>query len=154
MIRIAMLANLATFSIIVSQPLFYLLALTAAQRGLSAAAYIELRQRLNPVMNRRVPLLYGAALITSVGLLGLAYRAGNGFVLGTTVLALLGLIADLGYMIRKNVPINRVMDGWSPSNHPPDWHAYRDKWLGMFAYRQVLLAVAFVSLLTGAIYGN
>lgn len=154
MIRIAMLLNLVVFSIIVSQPFFYLLALTAAQRGLSAAAYIELRQRINPVMTRRVPLIYGAALVTSVALVALAFAAGNGLVLGTGALALLGLIADLGYMIRENVPINHVMDRWSTSDYPSDWQAYRDKWFGMFAYRQALLALAFGSLLVGAVFGS
>lgn len=154
MMRIAMLANLAAFSIVVSQPLFYLLALTEAQRGLSAAAYVELRQGLNRVMNRRLSVVYIAALVTSIVLLGLAYTAGSGLVLGTTALALLGLIADVAYMMRENVPINRVMDGWSPSDCPPDWHTYRDRWLGLFAYRQALLVVAFGSLLLGAVFGG
>jgi hypothetical protein len=152
MIRIAMLANLAAFSIVLSQPLFYLLALTAAQRALSASAYIELRQRLNPIMSRRVSVIYVTALLTSVALLGLAYLAANGLVLATTALALLGLIADAVYMVRENVPINQVMDGWSLSDYPADWHTYRDRWLGLLAYRQVFLTLAFGSLLVGAVF--
>src|SRR6185295_12534763 len=82
MMRIAMLANLGAFSIVVSQPLFYLLALTAAQRGLSAAAYVELRQGLNRVMNQRLLAVYVVALVTSLVLLGSAYAERNGLVLG------------------------------------------------------------------------
>ena len=152
MMRIAMLANLAAFSLVVSQPLFYLLALTAAQRSLSAAAYVELRQALNRIMTKRISVLYVATLVTSVLLLALAYGAGNTLVLATTALALLGLIGDVRYMLGENVPINRVMDGWSASDCPPDWETYRERWLGLFAYRQVLLAVAFSSLLVGAVF--
>lgn len=154
MIRVVMLVNLAAFSIVVSQPFFYLLALTEAQRALSAAAYIELRQRLNAVMTRRVPVIYITSLITCVALLGLAIGAGSGVVIATTALALMCLIADVRYMILENVPINRVMDAWSPNDCPPEWHVYRDRWLGLFAYRQVLLTIAFGSLLVGAVFGS
>ncbi len=151
MIRIAILANLATFSLIVSQPLFYLMALTNAQRGLSAAAYIELRQRINPVMNKRVPLVYAAGLITGVLVLGLAFWSAQGLVLGTTLVALLCLLADVLFMTRESLPLNSVMDGWSPTDYPPDWQSYREEWLIMFGYRQVILLIGFASLLVGAV---
>ena len=53
--RMAMLLTLIGYTVVVSQPLAYIVAMTAAQRGLSAAAYIELRQRINAVMTKRLP---------------------------------------------------------------------------------------------------
>jgi hypothetical protein len=150
-IRIAIIANLLAYSTVASQPLFYIVALTAAQRALSGAAYVELRQRINAVMTRRVPLIYLTTLVTNVVLLALSWRAQNRNVLITTLLALLCLIVDVALMLRENVPINGVMDRWSATDYPDDWADYRTKWFSIFAYRQVILLVGFAGLLVGAV---
>jgi hypothetical protein len=150
--RLAILANLATFSTVVSQPLLYLVALSEAQRALSASAYIELRQRVNPVMSRRVPIIYGSAVATALLVLVLASHAGDRLVLGTTAVAFACLIADVVLMMRENLPINRVVDRWSATAHPPDWAAYRTRWFTIFGYRQTALLLGFASLLVGAVF--
>jgi hypothetical protein len=152
MIRIAIIANLLAFSTVVSQPLFYIMALTNAQRALSGPAYIELRQRINAVMNRRVPLIYLTSLATTLLLLALSWQAGSRRVLATTIVAFLCLVADVALMMRENVPINGVIDRWSPTDPPGDWGVYRDEWFAIFRIRQILLLVGFISLLLGAVF--
>src|SRR5262245_5018247 len=119
MIRVAIVANLLAYSFVLSQPLFYAVALSNAQRALSAPAYIELRQRINAVMSRRVPVVYGLALVTAVVLLALSWRAESRTLLATTAVALVCLIADAAFMLRENVPINGVIDRWSVASPPP-----------------------------------
>ena len=58
----------------------------------------------------------------------------------------------LAFMLRENVPINGVVDRWSTTRYPHDWESYRTKWFAIFAYRQVILGVGFLSLLVGAVY--
>ncbi len=152
MTRIAILANLLAYSIVVSQPLFYVVALTSAQRALSGPAYVELRQRINTVMNRRVPVIYLTTLVTTLVLIVLSWRAGTSRVFITTILALLCLFGDIALMLRENAPINGAIDRWSPTNHPGDWEAYRSKWFAIFAYRQIILLLGFISLLIGAVF--
>jgi hypothetical protein len=152
MIRIAIFANLLAYSTVASQPLFYIVALTTAQRALSGSAYVELRQRINAVMTRRVPLIYLATLVTSVALLALSWRTRSWNVRITTLLALLCLVVDIALMMRENVPINGVIDRWSATEYPDDWEAYRSKWFSVFGYRQVILLIGFTSLLFGAAF--
>jgi len=152
MIRIAILTNLLAYSTVASQPLFYIVALTAAQRALSGSAYVELRQRINAVMSRRVPWIYLTALVTSLVLLVLAWQTRSWNVLVTTALALLCLVVDIALMMRENVPINGVIDRWSAENHPDDWEAYRNKWFSIFGYRQVILLVGFTGLLFAGVF--
>lgn len=152
MTRIAILTNLFAYSIVASQPLFYIVAMSTAQRALSGSAYVELRQRINSVMKQRVPVIYLAALVTIVALLVLSWRARIWNVLITTSVALLCLVADIALMIRENVPINGVIDRWSPTDYPEDWEAYRSRWFAIFGYRQVVLLVGFISLLFGAVF--
>ncbi len=152
MIRYAIIANLVAYSIVVSQPLAYLVFLARAQRALSAPAYIELRQCINPVMSRRVPVIHLSTLATVLLLLVLSLRGGSWNVAGTAAIALLCLVIDAILMMRENVPINGVVDRWSTTNYPEDWEDYRSKWFGVFGYRQVVLLVGFFSLLVGAVF--
>ena len=55
-------------------------------------------------------------------------------------------------MVRENLPINGVIDRWSPAQHPEDWHVYRSRWFEIFGYRQVVLLAGFVCLSFGAVF--
>jgi hypothetical protein len=151
LIRIAIVTSLIAYSVVVSQPLFYIVAMGRAQRALSAAAYIELRQCINSVMTRRVPVIYSCTLVTVLVVLVLSLRFRNGSGLVTATVALLCLVIDIYLMMRENVPINGVIDQWSTTNYPKDWESYRTKWFEIFAYRQIALLVGFFALLVGAV---
>jgi len=151
-IRIAILTNLLAYSTVVSQPLFYIVAMTSAQSALSGSAYVELRQHINSVMNRRVPVIYLTTLVTILALLVISWRARSWNVLITTILGLVCLLVDIALMMRENLPINGVIDRWSTTSYPGDWEAYRNKWFAIFGYRQAVLLVGFISLLVGAVF--
>ena len=152
MLRIALFASLVAYAIVASQPLAYLFFLGKAQRALSPVAYIELRQRINPVMTRRVPWIYAGALATLLLLLVLALHTGSWSARVTASVALLCLVVDVLLMLRENVPINGVVDRWSTTRYPEDWEHYRTRWFAIFAYRQIVLLVGFVALLVGAVF--
>ena len=147
----ALVASLFAYTIVVSQPLLYVVALTEAQLALSAPAYIELRQRINPPMTKRLPVIYLGTLATLVWVLVLSLRSGERGVLIGAGIALLSLVVDVVFMVRENVPINGVIDRWSSTDFPADWEEYRAKWFRIFRYRQVALLVGFASLLIGAV---
>jgi hypothetical protein len=153
MMRLALLASLAAYSLVVSQPLFYLVVLGRAQRALSGPAYVELRQRMNPVMTRRIPPIYLGTLAALLLLVWLSLRAGESAMLVAAVTALACLVIDAVMMLRENQPINAVVDRWSMEALPQDWQDYRTKWFTTFGYRQVVLLVGFASLLAGAVFG-
>ncbi len=152
MIRILFLISLITYSVVVSQPLFYLVAMGGAQRALSAAAYIELRQRINALMTRRLPAIYLSTLIAVVAALSVSLWVGNAIGSIAAGTALGCLVADVALMLRKNVPINGVIDQWSMTDYPADWESYRARWSEGFAYRQVALLVGYAALLVGGVY--
>ncbi len=147
-----MLVNLVLFAVVASQPLFYAVALSHASRALSAPAFIELRNAINAVMKRRVPAVYLGTLATCVGVLTLSLLAGELWMAATSGVALAALVGDTALMLRENVPINGVIETWTPTQYPADWETYRTRWMAIFAVRQVLLVVGFVSLLAGAVF--
>jgi hypothetical protein len=151
-LSLVLLASLVLYSIAASQPLFYLVALGRAQRSLGAPAYIELRQALNPVMMRRVPLIYLATLGVLALTLVLASRSGEMLVAGVSASALSCLVVDLVLMTRASVPINSIIDGWTAENHPADWDAYRREWFTIFGRRQSVLVAGWLTLLAGSAF--
>ena len=151
MTDLALIANLFAYTIVVSQPLLYVVALTEAQLALSAPAYIELRQRINPPMTKRLPVIYLGTLATGVWVLVVALQNGERGVLVATAVALFCLVVDVVFMMRENVPINGVIDRWSTTDFPADWEEYRVKWFRIFRYRQVALLVGFASLVIGSV---
>jgi len=152
MLKLAMLVNLVFFATVVSQPLFYAIALGHASRALSAPAYIELRNAINAVMKRRVPVVYLGALTACLSVLVLSALDGDPWMAMTSAVALAALIADAALMVRENVPINGVIETWTPMQYPADWETYRTRWMAIFAVRRVLLVIGFVSLLIGAVF--
>jgi hypothetical protein len=152
MMRLAMLLTLIGYAVVVSQPLAYIVFMTKAQRALSAPAYIELRQRINPVMTKRLPAIYVITLLALVLLLALSLRSRAWTVALSAAVALVCLVVDVVFMVRENVPINGIIDTWTTISYPADWQDYRAKWFATFAYRQVAQLAGFVSLLVGAVF--
>jgi hypothetical protein len=150
MLALAVFVNLMLFAIVASQPFFYAFALGRASLALSAPAYIELRNALNVVMKRRVAVVHLGTLATCVAVFALSLRTSDRWLASTSAVALAALLADAAVMLRGNVPINAVIETWTPARHPADWQAVRARWMRVFAVRQVLLSVGLVSVVAGA----
>jgi hypothetical protein len=153
MLRVLLLLQLLSYSVVASQPLFYLLALGDVSRSLRASAYIELRHGLNAVMQRRVPGVYGAAAALSLIVLVAATSMGAWFLVFTTTVTLGCVVADTLIMVRASVPVNRVMDAWQPERAPEDWQTHRAAWFRVFRYRQVVAILGLASLAAGIAWG-
>lgn len=154
MLTLAHFSTLLLFALVVSQPFFYLLALGAVSDSLSGPAYVEMRQAINREMNRRLVALYAATLVSALWLCGLAAYAGAGGLTLGTAAAIVGLAIDTVLALRRNVPINNVMDTWDTANLPAEWADYRRRWRYAFATRQAVLAAAFACLLAGTLAGR
>ncbi|MDZ7614280.1 MAG: hypothetical protein U5K51_11690 [Flavobacteriaceae bacterium] len=115
-------------------------------------AYIELRNAINAVMKRRVPVVYLGTLVSCIAVLGASFLAGERWMATTSAVALAALVGDAALMLRENVPINGVIETWTPTRYPADWESYRTRWMAIFAVRQILLGAGFVSLLAGVVF--
>ena len=151
MILTLSVAALLLYTAVVSQPLFYALALGRAARGLSAAAYVELRQRINAVIASRLLGLYVVTLLTLIVLVAVALvRDASTLAIGAG-LAACGLIADTVLAVKLNVPINDLVNGFRLDAIPEDWRTHRDRWDAAMAVRRVVLLAAFVALVLGTL---
>lgn len=132
--------------LLVSQHAFYAVGLGDAQRALEGPAYVELRNAIDDVMRRNLPLVYVATLVWTIVLLA---RGGPGRI--WFAVALLGLLGDAGVMLARSVPINEVIQTWSATAPPADWEIHRAAWFEVFRWRQIAIAIGFMGLLLGTV---
>ena len=151
--KILILLNLAAFAFVVSQPLFYLLALSHTQKKLQASSYIELRQLLDKTLQVRLSALYYITLGFVVTLVVFALVQASYFVFVTSLIALVALLIDVTLALKTNIPINKIINRWDSNHYPRHWQLIRRKWFYFFGIRQVAGIVGFASLLVGAVFG-
>lgn len=153
-IKIIMLINLLAYSVIVSQSFLYMLALRNVQKTMQAASYIELRKLLDKNFQAKFRIVFYTSLVTCTVLTILCSMHLTGLLFITSATALTGLVAETILIVKGNLPINKIINTWTPENYPPDWQMYRSKWLSIFAQRQAANIIGFLSLLVGAVFGS
>lgn len=152
-LKVLVLLNLIGFALIASQPLFYLLALADSQKKLRATAYIELRKLLDKNLRVKLKALYYSTLLSAVLLVVAAFAATAPVHFITACIALCTLIADIVISIKRNVPINNLINKWDADAYPRHWQLIRRKWFYFYHIRQVVALVGFASLLVGVVFG-
>lgn len=151
--KILILGNLIGFAFVVSQPLFYLLAFSKAQKNLKAPSYIELRKLLDQNLQVTLRLAYYVALVTVVLLSVVAFTEHRWLLFTTSLVALAALATDIFLALKGDIPINNIINQWSPENYPRHWKLMREKWFYFFYLRQIAGITGFASLLIGAVFG-
>ena len=153
-IKVIMLINLLAYSFIVSQSFTYIIALKNVQTSMEPASYIELRKLLDKNFQVKFRIVVYVTLLTCTVLTVLSSMHLTGLLFITSALGLAGLIVEILLAVKGNVPINRVINSWSADNYPANWKDYRAKWLAIFAKRQVVNIIGFLSLLIGAVFAS
>lgn len=152
-LKFLILLNLIGFALIASQPLFYLLALTDSQKNLRATSYIELRKLLDKNLKVKLKALYYGTLLAAILLMLVSFSAAAPLLFVTSGLALCALIADIAISLKRNVPINNLINKWDADAYPRHWQLIRRKWFYFYRIRQVVGIAGFISLLIGVVFG-
>ena len=147
---IALIAAL-TYGVVVSQPFMYMLAFKTMQLNLGAESYLEVRKWTDKAMRANFKWILYIAVLTNIALL-VHHWIDSALILFTfAAFSMLALVGEILLAVRGNVPINDVINTWSPGEIPADWAEYRDKWFRVFSYRTWLVVAGFTSLLISII---
>ncbi len=151
--QIVLLLTLLAYSIIVSQSFMYILTLKYSQLRLEAGPYIQLRKLTDTSMRSNFKYVIYAALLSNVTLVILTVKFPGSLLFITAIIAFIALVADILLTVKGNLPVNDIINTWSPENYPADWKEYRSRWFTIFQYRQIVTITGFVSLLAGVVFG-
>ncbi|MFF3562464.1 anthrone oxygenase family protein [Streptomyces sp. NPDC002574] len=120
--------------------------ITPSVGRLPGPVYVPYWKALNADYGRVMPPFLLTCLALLVATCALSYRQGP-LVFGLSLAAGVLVLATIVLTVTQMEPLNRLVDGWSPSEPPTDFVAVRDRWLTLHTVRTVLAVVAFVSLL-------
>jgi uncharacterized membrane protein len=138
--RTLILLALVLLMILVSVFLGTLLVITPVTRGLSAETYIRIQQ---PMTQHVTPLASVVGALAGLATGALAWQLRRARRLSRLATIAFICLAALGISsIVVNVPINRELQGWSPSRPPGNWSSVRDEWDAFHALRTALSVVA------------
>ena len=152
-IKITLFITMILYAIVISQSLFYLLAMTDVLKKMQPATYIESRKLIDKNLRGSLASVYYLALAASFLLTAFCVTNPSGMLFICAVIASVSLIIDVTLSLKGNVPINNIINSWSTSDYPADWNQYRFKWFTIYHARQAVNIIGFISLLTGLIFG-
>lgn len=153
-LKIFMLLNLLAWSIIVGQAWMYIIALSDVSKKMDAPSYIQLRQLIDKNFMAKYRWVVYFVLISSVLLCVFTAAEPAGILFISSAIAMLCLVIDTLLTMKGNLPINKLINGWTTDKYPDDWEIHRTRWLSIYARRQVVNIIGFTSLLAGAIFGS
>ena len=151
-IKIVLFITLLLYTIIVSQSWSYIISLRNVQQHLEAPAYIAFRQLTDKNFNAKFRYVIYASLLANLVLLILCGIQFSGLLFTGAVISFTALLTDTFIAVKGNVPINKIINTWTPEQYPSNWAGYRNTWLRIFSIRQALNITGFISLLATAIF--
>ena len=152
-IKITLFITILLYAAIISQSLFYILAMSKVMKNMQVATYIETRKLLDKHLRVSLPVVYYGSLIASIALTAFCLVNSSGLLFICSIIALVCLVADLVLIVKGNIPLNKIFNSWTTTNYPSNWQQYRSKWFSFYHIRQLTNMIGFLSLLTGIIFG-
>lgn len=153
-IKITLFITLLLYAVVISQSFFYLLAMSTASKNMEAATYIESRKLLDSRLSKTLAGAYYVTLLASIALTAFCVTNPSGLLFISSIISLTALVTDIVLTVKGNKPLNEIINSWTASNYPDNWHQYRSKWFAFYNARQVVNLVGFVILVAGVIFGS
>jgi hypothetical protein len=151
--KIILLLTIVAYSVIVAQSYMYIVALKNVQMSMGGGSYVQLRKLLDANLRANYKYAVYAALTMNLILVLVKINSPNSVLFIAAIIAFIALITDVLLMMKGNMPINNLINSWTPVHYPDNWAEYRAKWLQIFFYREIATITGFISLVIGAVFG-
>jgi hypothetical protein len=152
--KVILFTSILSYSVVVSQSFMYILALKNTQLALGGSSYTEVRQLIDANMMTYFKYVVYVVLLANLLLVVVNFGTPMSLSFVTALIAFIALIVDTTLTLKGNVPLNHIINAWSPENYPASWKEIRQQWLVVFQYRQIVNILGFLSLLAGAVFGQ
>jgi hypothetical protein len=145
--KVFILFTTLTYSLLMSQYLFYWLCLKKAQLEVDAHSYITFRHVINRHISKPLKILFILVLLLNIIALIISMYNHSRITAGLFTGAVICIMIDMWLAVKVSIPINHAMDKWTTANYPTNWTEYRLKWFHIFRYRQIIGITGFLLFL-------
>lgn len=152
--KMILLVTVLSYSVVASQSFMYVLALKNTQLGLNGGTYTEVRRLIDANMKTVLTYVICLALLAQIALLVANVKNPASLLFVSACIAFVALVADVVLTLKGSMPLNALINGWSPKNYPANWMEIRQQWFTVFRYRQIVTITGFIALLAGAVFGD
>jgi uncharacterized membrane protein len=152
--KLILLFTILAYAMIASQAFMYMLSLKQVQINLNAEAYATIRKLTDASMRASFKYVIYAAIIANLLLVAITVKNPASLVFLCAAISFLCLVGEILLTLKGNLPINDVINTWTPGNIPANWESLREKWFTIFQYRQVVSITGFVLVVIGAVFGT
>lgn len=151
-INVVLFLTVVFYSMIVSQSFMYILTLNDLTHKLDGPGYVFARKIIDRNMRKKFSIVVYGTLILNLLLVVLQLDRSTELLFITSSGALVALVTDNILTVKGNLPLNAIINNWSPENVPDNWKEIRLKWLHIYQQRQVVNIIGFLSLVAGAVF--
>lgn len=150
--QIVLLLALFAYSFVVSQSFSYIISLRNVLGRLDANSYILMRKLIDENFRAKFKYIFYTTWIFVIALCVVSALEKDFFLFTCSLVALAAYLADTYFMLKGNMPINNIINGWQKDSYPSDWGRYRQLWFNAFTKRQFSNIIGFISLLIAAVF--
>jgi uncharacterized membrane protein len=111
--------------------------------ALDAQGWVTARQSIDAVFSKLLPWIWNITLLLLFASAYLTHGINRALFVVSGLLLLVGIVVTLIF----EVPINKQIAVWTPSNMPPNWTSLRDRWVRFHWLRTIAGIAAFVCAL-------
>ena len=147
--KILKLLQMIVYLIITSQLVFYMLILSESLKHVSLASFIDIRKAVDGLMEGGFKIIYYSGLILTLAVVILSAKKPDSLLFITSAIALVCLIIDVTIAMKGNVPINALINAYTPGDTSQNWSALRLEWLRLINIRGAFISVGMVSQFVG-----
>lgn len=153
-IKILKTVQFLMFLVVTSQLLFYFVVLSDALKQVSLLNFIELRKVVDMIMVARFKLIYYAALLLTLAVAVAHIKQPLSLQFIAYAIALVCIGVDVAIATKGNIPINTLINNFTPGDQSQDWEHLRTRWLQLINIRAVFVVVGMVSVFVGALWST
>jgi hypothetical protein len=126
--------------------------LADALRNVSLENFLEQRKAVDAIFRKRYQPIYYLSLLFSGIMVAISVYQTDFLSITFHAVAFVCLMADVTIALKKNNPINKLVNCYATGDENIDWQDARLRWLKFIEMRGLFISIGLLSLLIDAIW--
>ena len=150
--KIIQLVTMSLFTLVAGVLWGTWFSLSRSIASITPAVFLEIGHTMIVNLGRPMSVLMPATILSTLVLVVILFRRRDKTALVLAAAALALLVASTAITLSVNVPIDRLIEGWTAATLPADWEGIRNRWEFYHGLRTALTLVGAGCLFASALW--